>query len=149
MKVEFRPLEYVTDWPWVKEHLPLNRVEGGTGIMAYDAQSDECLGAFVTEDWTPTSVCAHLIVANNLVLRHKFLEHCFWYVFTYCDRIKMYSNIRSDNLKSIKLVYHLGATEVARLKDAYDFGVDNVLVELHRDNCYLWQPEEMRRISDG
>ena len=150
MNVRFDRLHFVRDWDWVSEHLPLNRSEGNTGLIAYNADTGERLAAMINEDWTPTSVTCHFIVTNPVALRHKFHTRCADYVFNDCGRIKMYGAIKSTNHKAIKLDKHFGFVEVARLRDAYDIGVDSVIMELHRDNCPYWtRPEEARRVANG
>jgi hypothetical protein len=150
MNIKFRELHYSHDWPWVRKYLPLQRCEGGTGVAAYDAETGILQAAMITESWTATSVVTHMIIANKMVLRHGFFEECAWYVFTHADRCKMYGHIRSDNEAAIKLDTHIGFTEVVRLKDAYDIGVDDVVMELHRDDCRYWGgPAEDRRVANG
>lgn len=149
MDVIFRPLNIGTDWGWIREYLPLQRCEGSSGVVAYDGRSDKILAATVMEGWTATSVVTHIIVANSAALRHGFLQACFNYVFTHADRIKMYGHIRSDNDKCLKLTRRIGFKEVTRLTDAYEIGVDDVIMELHRDNCPYWVRPEIRSVANG
>jgi RimJ/RimL family protein N-acetyltransferase len=41
----------------------------------------------------------------------------------------------SDNVKACKLHKHLGFTEIARIKDAYDVGVDQIVFQMLREDC--------------
>jgi hypothetical protein len=134
-------MDFVEDWQWVNHHLPLNRSEGNTGLIAYDADKQERLAALICEDWTPTSMTCHFIVANPVALRHNFHAVAAKYLFTDCGRQQAYVNIKSTNKKALKFCNHLGFGKVARLKDAYDKGVDSIIMELHRDDCPYWQLE--------
>lgn len=85
-----------------------------------------------------------------MVLRHGFIEECLWYAFTVGGCLKMFGHIREDNAPALKLARHIGFKEVARLDDAHDVGVADVIVELHRDNTRYWCPApEARRVANG
>lgn len=148
MNVQFRSLDVAADWPVVSQHLDTVPMDNTTGIVAWDANTGDYLAIMVTDSWTPNSVDAHIVILNPFVLRHDFLEVCFSYVFGHSGRKKMFGQVRSDNPAALSFDKRLGFTEVARLTDVYADGVDNIILELHRDDCRYWQ-EEHRSVSNG
>lgn len=144
MVIEFVALDLSHDWGWVHDHIGLVRTEDTRAILARDVDTHERHGAVIMQNWSRTSCRAHMIIVNPMVLRHGFLEEAFAYIFTYLDRVKVFGHVRSDNMKALKLNKHIGFTEVARLTDAYEPFVDDVIVELHRDDCRFWEPGRLQ-----
>ncbi len=139
MKVRYRAMHPV-DLDEVLEHLPLAVSTDMTGMIAYDTETAETVGAFVCQDWSPTSVQVHQYITRSMVLRHGFLEACADYIFTKAGRMKMYGLVPETNKNAISLNKKIGFTELVRMTDACDVGVDYVLMELKRENCPFWQP---------
>ena len=135
MNVAFRALDLDGDWPFVLQHMKIARSENTSGVVAVNADTQDLLGVMICENWTPTSVQCHLIVAHSAALRHGFLWECTRYVFTTGDRLKMIGIVPSDNLKALKLNQQLGFTPVGVIEDAFDVGQHAVVLEMHRDAC--------------
>lgn len=135
MRVLFRAFNGTEDWAWCNEHVHLIQAADTGGIMAIDEEKNEPVGAVITESWTANSVQCHIIITNPLVLRHKFLECVANYVFVVRGVSRMYAFITSDNKKSVKLVKHIGFTLKATLEEAFNVGIDYLLMELKRENC--------------
>ncbi len=135
MKVYFRAFDGPSDWGWVLQQLSILRVEDTSGIMAIDEETNSTVGAVVFDNWTPNSVQAHIIVTKVMLLRHGFLEETADYVFNVCDRKYMYGMVTSDNDNALRIDKRIGFTEVLRLPNAYDEGVDYVVMELKKENC--------------
>ncbi len=132
----FRQFHGPTDWGYVQTHVPgLLRVDDTTGIVGIDLDVNETCAIVILDTWTRTSVQAHWIVTRPLILRHGFLEEGFDYVFNHADREIMIGLVPSDNKPALRMVKHLGFTEIARVKDGYDFGVDTVINELRKGDC--------------
>lgn len=132
-----RAMNYGPDWDWVCEYLKMALSENTKGVVC--EHEGELLAAMVCEGWTDNSVQTHIIVADKRALRHKFHHECARYVFTVADREKMIGIVPSDNEKALKLDKHFGFVELCRIKDAFEKGVDAVVMELHRDNCPYWE----------
>ena len=125
------------DWDFVQEYLPLNWTDNTSGIVA--EHDGKLCAAMICEDWTPTSVQCHFIMQDKRAFRHKFHHECARYVFSIGDRLKMIGIVPSTNEAALKLDKHFGFTEVARITDAMDVGVDAVILELPRENCPYWE----------
>ena len=135
MKPVFRRMEQLSDWGWINDHLPILQVEDTTGIVAVDETTGEPMAACVMDNWTANSVQCHLLVLNTKVLKYKFLDTCFDYIFNINGRKIMYGLVPGNNTKALKLNEHLGFTEKCRFEDAFEDGVDYVILELKKENC--------------
>lgn len=133
MSVRFRPLN-AHDIPHLRGPLGIVLTEHTRGFVVEDRHGS-VMAAVVFEHWTKTCVTVHWALFNPLALRHGLLEEIARYAFVEGDRIKIVSPVPSDNEKALRLNRKLGFTEVARVKDMFDHGVDAVIVELHRDDC--------------
>jgi len=132
-----RSMNYHSDWDWVCEYLNMSLSDNTSGVVCED--NGKILAAMVCENWTLNSVMCHFIVADRRALRHKFHNECARYVFSIGDREKMIGIVPSDNDKALKLNAHFGFTELCRIGDAFEKGIDAVILELHRDNCPYWE----------
>ena len=140
MDIEFREFVGEWDWGWINQICPVMRVEDTGGIMAIDVSTDTTVGAFITDNWTQNSVQCHFMIDNPMVLKHSFLECCFNYVFNVRGMSRIYGMVPANNEKAIKINTHMGFTVKARLEDAFEVGVDYLIMELKRENCmYLDQ----------
>jgi hypothetical protein len=139
VNVSFRSLS-PADLMDVAEELALSPTIDTTGIVAYDPDTHETLAVFACMDWTMTSVQVHQVVRNKMVFKHEWLETIAEYVFTKCGRRKMYGLVPSSNIKAQTVNHKIGFTEIVRLEDAYDVGIDYVVMELKRENCPYWKP---------
>lgn len=134
MKVQLIGLQHTWQWKEFVKHLPVLWVEDSSGIFAYD-ENGGFLGAMVFDNWTHTSVQAHLLLLNPLLLRHGFFEACFGYVFEQRGKQLMYAMVPGDNAKSFNLIHKLGGQEKCRFEEAFKPGVDYVIMELKKTNC--------------
>ena len=140
MNVTMRPFNFELDWVWINEALPIQQVEDTSGMVALS--DNKPVGAMVMDNWTKNSVQAHFYLKNSIVLRSGFLEYCFDYVFNECGKKVMYALIPGNNEKAIKVNEHMGATEKCRFEEAFEDGVDYVIMELKRENCKYLVPRE-------
>jgi hypothetical protein len=135
----------MADLETVLKHMPYSVTQTTTGMVAYDDNTAETVAIFLCEGWTKTSVQVHQVIINPMVLRHGFFEECARYVFTIAARKTMYGLVPSNNAKALSVNEKIGFTEIAILEDAYDEGIDYILMELKRDNCNFWVlPEELK-----
>ena len=135
MNIEFRTFHGPSDWGWIQKQVPIVRCEDTTGIMAIDLDKNETVGACIMDNWTQNSVQCHFMLTNPLVLRHQFLECCCDFVFNRSNVARVYALVPANIEKAIKLNLHMGFTIKSRLEEAFEVGVDYLLMEWKRENC--------------
>ena len=135
MIVNFRAFCGYKDWAWVNEQVPILRVEDTGGLVAFNAENGELIGACIWDNWTSNSVQCHFMLSNKIALKHGFLQEIFDYIFNVRKRKFIYGMIPSDNIKALKFNKHLGFTEKMRLEDAWRDGIDYVVMELKKGEC--------------
>lgn len=146
MRLMFRAFIGEFDWSWVNAQIPILRVEDTSGIMAIDTETETPVGAAIFDNWTANSVQTHFMVTSPMVLKHKFLEEVYTYVFGFKKLKYMYGLVPANNEKAVKLNKHMGWTIKATMPEAYAKGVDYLLFELTKDNCkYLGKEGESHR----
>ena len=142
MKIRFKALNGVHEWDWIRQHIPVLKVEDSTGIMAVDLETGQIIAACVLDNFTENSVQAHFVAADTMVFRHGFAQECFRVVFEVCDKKCLYAYVLSDNEPIIKMAEHVGFTELARMEQGWDDDVDYLILELKKENCtYLPKAE--------
>ena len=139
MNIEFRTFHGPSDWGWINQQVGIVRCEDTSGIMAIDLDTNTTLGACIMDNWTQNSVQCHFMLTNPLILRHQFLECCFDFMFNASKVSRVYGLVPANNVKAVKLNTHMGFTEKARLEEAFEVGVDYLLMELKRENCKFIQ----------
>ena len=142
MNVQYRAFHGPSDWGWITEHNPINRCEDTCGIMAFDADTYLTVGAFMMDNWTANSVQCHFMLANPMVLKHGFLELCADYVYNERNVANVYALVPANNVKAVKLNKHMGYTIIACLEEAFEIGVDYLLMGMKRDDCVFYKKRE-------
>jgi len=122
-------------WGWFNSKLPILSVEDTCGLIAVDDKSGTYVGGCVMDNWTETSVQGHFLMDSPMVFRNRFFHLCATYIFEERGKRIVYAQVPGDNVKSLKFFTHIGFTEEARLKDAYNEGVDCVILEIRKENC--------------
>lgn len=135
MNIGFRFFDGTTDWAWVRERLPVLRVEDTGGLVAFSIATGELQAACMWDNWTKTTVQVHLLIVNKMVLRKGFIEEIADYLFNHCNRKAIYGFVPGDNLKALKVDLNLGFTVKSVLEDGIDEGIDYLLLELKKENC--------------
>jgi RimJ/RimL family protein N-acetyltransferase len=135
MNVGIRFFNGQTDWGWVCEQVPILRVEDTGGLVAFNEDTSELLGACIWDNWTKNSVQCHFILTNPIVVKHGFIGEITDYIFNHQGKRFIYGLVPADNEKALKINKKFGFTEKTRLTDAWADGVDYVLMELKRENC--------------
>ena len=135
MNVEFRNFHGPSDWGWINQQVGIVRAGDTTGIMAIDLDKNETIGAAIMDNWTGNSVQCHFMLTNPMVLRHGFLQCCFDFMFNSAGVARVYGLVPGSNEKAIKFNKHIGFTVKTRLEEAYEVGVDYLLVEMKKENC--------------
>ena len=112
------------------------------GIVAID-DNDKPQGVVLFDSWTSTSVNAHISIQNPMVLRGLHIE-AFKYVFETCNKLMILGIVASDNAAARRLNRHFGFTQVARIPNAVDACVDQLVLQLLRQDCkYINQFKEV------
>jgi hypothetical protein len=133
--IELRRFDGPTDWGWVNLQVGIQRCEDTGGIMAIDSTTNSTVGACIMDNWTQNSVQCHFMISSPMVLRHGFLEDCFDFMFNSMGVSSVYGLVPANNLKAVKLNTNMGFTIKATMEEAYEVGVDYLLMELKRVNC--------------
>jgi hypothetical protein len=142
MNIEFRKFHGPSDWGWVNLQVPIVRCEDTSGIMAVDLGTNTTVGACIMDNWTQNSVQCHFMITTPLVLKHGFLDCCADFIYNACGMATIYSLVPANNVKSVKITKHIGFTEKACLEEAYEVGIDYLLMEMKRENCIFLQKHE-------
>lgn len=88
----------------------------------------------------------HVVGDGSRWIDREMLRVCFDYAFNKGKRVAVYGHVASNNERALQLDKHLGFTEVHRIKDAVDDGVDLIILEMRRENC-RWLKD--RRLNHG
>lgn len=135
MRVGYRKFSGSRDWGWCNEQIGIVRCEDTAGIMAVNVDTGENVGACIMDNWTSNSVQCHFMLTTPLVLKHEFLECCFDFMFNACGVSRIYGLVPANNKRAVKFNTHIGFTVKATLEEAYQVGVDYLLMELKREDC--------------
>lgn len=127
-------------WKEIVQQYPLVQQEDSRGIVAIDDDTGRVLGGVVCEDWTVTACACHIAVFDRRALKAGLHTELGKYVFDQCGRSKILGHIPANNTASLKLAKHLGFTELVRIENGFDHGVDNVIVELIPENTRYYTP---------
>jgi ribosomal protein S18 acetylase RimI-like enzyme len=130
-------------WDEICQIMPLVRQEDTRGIASIDPESGELWGAVVCEDWTVTTVSCHIVINKPRAFRDGLHTELTDYVFNQAGRIKIMGLVPADNDRALKLNRHLGFSELFRIEDGYDWGIDYVVMELKKEDCPYWTPREI------
>jgi len=141
--IYFAPLEPAVHWDWVRERARPLLCEDTCGIIAL-GDTGEIMAAAVFDNFTNSSCMTHLAIDNPIVIRSGFLTEVANYLFHTRGRIVIFGTTPSDNKRALKFNKHMGWTEIYRVKDAYDVGVDYVVQEIRKEDCkwLLDEPSE-------
>lgn len=94
------------------------------------------LGVIGFDYWTPTALQMHVWIASPMALRNgNWLHECFKYAFITCGKKVAFGVIPSSNEQALKFIRHVGFTELVRLKDGWDDGIDMVINEIRPAQC--------------
>lgn len=138
MEIEFVPMLPERDRHWLSIALPVVFTEQTRGIVALDKTTNRPVAACLFDTWSQTACCGHWWIDRPLVLKHGFFEEVTKYVYETCGKSILIGMIADDATKSSKLAKKVGFTEVGRIKDGVDWGVDQVLYEMRVEDAGRW-----------
>ncbi len=120
-------------YAWIAEraHLCI-----GPSFRALEAVTEDgrILGMVGFDSWTPNSVSMHVALERPTAARH-LIRPAFGIAFVEFDRKVVFGTVLGNNPRALELDLHLGFREVARLRDAWEPGVDTVILEMRREEC--------------
>lgn len=140
MKVVYKPLT-PKEWPEVHAAIHCIPMPDTRGVVAF-GEDGGILACGVADTFSFTGCQVHLWINNPLVIRHGFLNEIFHYIFVTCDRLVIVGMVPGNNSKALRFNRHLGYTEVARIPDGFNFGVDYVIMQMKREECRFIRLEE-------
>ena len=149
VKVKYRnfvPADLFT----VREYMPFSIGQSTAGMVAYNEETAETLAIVIGQEWTKTSCSVHQIIINPMVLRpkYKFYWNLGEWFFRKAGLLKLYGLVPDNNWKALSLNEKVGFVEKCRLEDAYDHGIDYILMELDRNGSPFWKDEsEMEKVA--
>ena len=139
MNVAFRAL-VPEDMYTVNMFMPFAANAQTRGIVATD--DNKPVAFFIAQEWTHTSAQVHQIILKSMVIRHGWFEEIADWMFNEANRIKIIGLVPSDKEKAVSMNQKLGFTELCRITDGYDHGIDYVVMELKREDCPYWTPRQ-------
>jgi hypothetical protein len=105
------------------------------GIVARD-ENGKAAAICTIDSWSPNSCQMHLWIDNPMVLRRGFREEVFGFVFgKESGRQKVICVMAANNVKVVSFNKKMGFTELLRIKDGFDVGIDYVVTELNKQDC--------------
>lgn len=130
---------------WLRQHTGCLVTPDFRAVEAVD-EDGRIKGMVGYCNWTPNSVQAHVAVDSPGSCR-RLLVSAFAYPFIECNRGVMIGLISARNGRSARLATSLGFREVYRIRDGLAVGVDQILMELRREECRFIQHLIQRRAA--
>ena len=135
MDVKEFPSEYVKEWVGVK------LMDDTKGIVAVD-NNGKIAAIVLLMSWTETSVMLHWRIDNPFVIRAGLLKELYYYIFEFGGRELIIGTVPSNNEKALRLNKKLGMRETYRIPEAFEPGVDYVIMEITKDEASKWSYQE-------
>ena len=127
-----------SSYPWIVQRTGVAPTRDFRAIEA--VRADGSIAGMVGYDgWTPNSVAMHIALASPMALR-LLVEAGFVMAFDVSKKEIAFCVVRSDNRRSLRLVYHLGFRKTATLKDAWAPGIHFTVWEMHKQECRWLKP---------
>jgi RimJ/RimL family protein N-acetyltransferase len=131
MIVRAAPVEH---YGWILQRIGLAPTGRFRAIEALDPRTGEIRGMVGYDGWTHNAVQMHIALASAAALR-PLLRPAFAYPFHEIGLGVVLAPVVASNARSLALVAHAGFTEVCRIRDGAELGVDMVLHEMRREHC--------------
>jgi hypothetical protein len=133
----FRRLDFALgDWDYIQEHIPgFLYTEDVRGIVAI--RKGKIGSTYMFDNWTQTSCQGHHIVSDKRVLVEGMMEEVWGWMFsgTGGKRYKVIGSVASDNQPSLRLAKRIGFKELFKIESGICLGVDQVVLEMTKDDC--------------
>jgi hypothetical protein len=142
--VIFRPMTSKADWLWFKQRTSVILCEDSEAIIAEDEHG--IAGMVVFDTWTPSSVNVHMAIDRPACIRAGLFREVSVHAYIRRGKKRMFGLVPSNNERARRMDEKIGFTEVARVPDAVDDGVDYIVMRLDKENC-KWLPEPVREVA--
>lgn len=143
-----RPFYFDRDWQYIHNLTSAIATADTCGVVAEDEVGDP-IGMVVFDSLTPNSAQAHIAMTNSFkAIRAGLLNAAFEFVFRVLDKGVLFGLVPECNAVALRFDKHMGFKEVQRLNDAYDVGIDYVVLEMRREAC-RWLAGEPLRTTEG
>lgn len=116
---------------WVAERVKGNFHPGHATAIGW-VKDGKVTAGVMYENWNGRSIMAHIAVEGRLT--PAFIAAVFDYAFNVCGVEKAVVPVGSHNVKSQRLVEHMGFAEECRLKDVQPLG-DTILYTMQKAQC--------------
>jgi RimJ/RimL family protein N-acetyltransferase len=146
--MKFKPLTELYEWAWFQKLARPVRCEDSQGIVAYN-DAGKIVAMAVFDGFTVDSCTAHVGITNPLVIRAGFLNEVFDHLFNTCDLKRVFGLVPSNNTKALKFDLKIGFTEVARIPDGFETGVDYAVVRLDKEDCRWIEHPVQKEMAHG
>lgn len=116
------------------------------GIVALDALNNPC-AVILLDGWTHNAATCHIAVQKPMALR-GLLTETGEYVFNVCQKQMLIGIVESSHDKARSLNEHMGFTEIYRIKDCYAPGVDQIILQMKKEDCkYLTAEQRLQEVA--
>ena len=149
MNVQLRAFHGPSDWGWVRQHLPLHRVEDTGGIVAVDSDKNETIAVCIMDTWTEASVQVHMVITNPMVIRHRFFQEVADYVYNVAGREVMVALVPADNAAALSVDQKIGFVELARIPHGSKRDVDTVVLTMTKDQCRFYEVPDGQAVNSA
>jgi RimJ/RimL family protein N-acetyltransferase len=133
IEVRLAPAEH---YGWIAKKIGLRPSSEFRALEAVDG--NEIVGMVGYDSWTPNACSMHVAIERPIAVR-RLIRPAFGLVFDPRPRGAglgvVFGTVMSNNEKALAFDRSLGFREVTRLRDAWEVGVDMVLLEMRRDAC--------------
>lgn len=136
--IHFTPLTTPHEWQWFKERTHVISCEDTQGIVAY-RETGAIAGMVVFDTWTDSSVNVHFAIDDPACIRRGLFRETAIHAYHVGGKKRLFGLVPSNNTKALRLNKKIGFTEVARVPDAIDDGVDYIVMRLNKEDC-RWLP---------
>tara|TARA_R110000803_G_scaffold57597_1_gene115546 strand:+ start:169 stop:612 length:444 start_codon:yes stop_codon:yes gene_type:complete len=146
--IKFKPLTEQKEWDWIAKRAKQTQVEDSQGLVAYKDGSGDILGIVVMDNWTKSSCQVHIAIDNPFCIKAGLLSEVSYHVHVVCGRNYILGLVPANNKKAHAFDLKIGFKEIARIPDAYDEGVDYIILRISKDsNPWLLESTEKRKTA--
>jgi hypothetical protein len=146
--MKFKPLTENYEFAWMDKRARPIRCEDTQGIMAYDDHG-KIIACAVFDQFTVDSCYVHLAIDNPLCIRAGFLNEIAAHLFITCDIKRVFGLVPSNNRKALNFDLKIGFTEVARIPDGFETGVDYSVMCMNKEDCRWLEQPSQRELRHG
>jgi len=128
----------------------LSDCEFGKDINTLGVESNgELIAGVIFDGYTGPSISIHVAaVEGKLWLSREFLFRVFAYPFLQLECHRTTALVRTDNLKSRKLVEHLGFVREGLMRRGATDGTDYIIYGMLKEEC-RWLNFKVKEIKNG